>query len=612
MRKCIQVVFLSLLGLLCTAVLGALTALMAAVSLAASTALVVPGTGTPDANGVEHYLENFRDYYMQETTCTDAAGCDPKGIDYFASFWPIPLPGWCDPGRCEKFDDSVDDGVQNLKEALEALQDLDPNTDDHLVIAGYSQGARVVSIAKTKIANGEWAGLIDGLDSVEFVFIGNPNRPNGGILSRFGWLGHIPILDVTTGQPTPTDTDFPTEDWAIRWEGIADFPQYLLNPLAVVNSLLGFYYDHGTYLAINEDSDPGELPAGYDVETWKKITANPELYPDIVEIQKLPNSDTTYYTVTPKVLPLVRPLHSIPLIGKPIADLIEPALRVIIEETGYNRNIPYGQYSPIGLIPFFNPISLFFKLVPAVFTGINNFLANFGLAKEIPLSPTTPVPATEDEQDEQEEGADLRLMAGTDVGGSSDTKVTLVERNGDVVQGIAGDDNDKTLIASITTNEGLTSAEGNETPGVEGAIEGEVVEGVNEGEVIEPGQQQETVIEQTPVGDPQGTGEITTNPAPGGNVVTVKDPEDKTDLDANTNPAQNRIDANGRSVSLDASPNKQDETPADGGNGVQRIAPVSPEPSENLTTNPGLGTNTTSPEGSNDSEDSKDSQPAAA
>ena len=323
---------------------------------------------------------------------------------------------------------SVADGVDNLKDELLALQENDYTGD--VVIAGYSQGARVVSIAKTKIANGEWAGLIDQLDSVEFVFIGNPNRPNGGILSRFGILGTIPIVDVTTGQPTPTDTGFLTEDWAIRWEGIADFPQYLFNPLAVVNSLLGFYYDHGTYLAINDDSDPGELPAGYTVAEWKEITTNPELYPEIVQIQKVPGSDTTYYTVTPKVLPLVRPLHAIPFLGKPIADLLEPALRVLIEETGYNRNIPFGQYTPIELIPLFNPVTLFLKLVPAIFQGINNFLANFGLATEIPLTPpiaTTSVsPLSGPQTDEHEQ---VSLLS--DFDDTSGAKLSLVQENGE-------------------------------------------------------------------------------------------------------------------------------------------------------------------------------------
>ena len=97
---------------------------------------------------------------------------------------------------------------------------------------------------------------------------------------------------------------------------------YLFNPLAVVNSLLGFYYDHGTYLAFNADTIPVRLPPDTRSTSGATITANPGAYPEIVDIQKY--GDTTYYTITPKTLPLVRPLHLIPFIGKPIADLIEP------------------------------------------------------------------------------------------------------------------------------------------------------------------------------------------------------------------------------------------------------------------------------------------------
>jgi PE-PPE domain len=487
MHKAIRVVGLFVLGLLSTAVLGAVTALMAAVSLAA-TALIVPGTGTPNANIVGNYLENFRDYYMQDTPCNSDDNCGPfnpgdpdnrglQGINYFASFWPIPLPGWCDPGRCEKFDDSVDDGVTNLGAALQAIADLEPDYTGDIVIAGYSQGGRVVTIAKTQFANGDWDELVDQVGEVEFVFIGNPNRPNGGLLSRLGILGTIPILEVTTGQPTPTNTEFRTEDWAIRWEGIADFPLYLGNPLAVANSLLGFYYDHGTYLAINEGSDPGELPAGYDVDTWRAITANPELYPDIVDIQTF--GDTTYYTVTPKVLPLVRPLHSIPLIGKPIADLIEPALRVIIEETGYNRNIPFGQPTEIQLVPVFNPVSLAVKLIPAIFQGINNFLANFGLATEIPLSPTTPVSPVSplaDQQDQQEDELEEQATLLNQVDDSSRARLALVQDDADLEQqqrwvGAEGDVN--LLATNNELEEDLTLSVGNETPITGGTTEPE-------------------------------------------------------------------------------------------------------------------------------------------
>ncbi|KUH95729.1 PE-PPE domain-containing protein [Mycobacterium sp. IS-3022] len=582
MRQCIRVVVLSLLGLLSTAVLGAVTAFMAAVSLAATTALIVPGTGTPNANIVDDYMENFRDYYMQDTNCTLANGCGPYdpeepreggllGVDYFASFWPIPLPGWCDPGRCEKFDVSVEDGVDNLRTALQNIAELDPAYEGDIVIAGYSQGARVVTIAKTKIINGDWDELLENVDEVQFVLIGNPNRPNGGILSRFGILGTIPILDVTTGQPTPTGPlpGFKTEDWAIRWEGIADFPQYLLNPLAVANSLLGFYYDHGTYLAINEDSDPGELPAGYTVEEWELITSNPELYPDLVDIQTY--GDTTYYTITPKVLPLVRPLHSLPFLGKPIADLIEPALRVIIEETGYNRNIPFGQPTEIGLFPLFNPITLAVKLIPAIFQGINNFLANFGLATEIPLSPSPVAPPAQEDQQEQE---DVLVLAksGENPDEVPGVKLKLVQGSQAMTDDVeqqqpAGADDQKTFVANTETENDLTLAEGTETLGTEGTIESEGT--------LESEEPQGSGLEQSPTGNVDGVVENNTNAGEGNDIVVGKDPED------DKGPGGNTINANGGSVSLNFSPNNPDDSPTGDVKGADQPDPTaSPKPDE--------------------------------
>ena len=452
MRKAGRVVILFILSLFSTAVLSAVAAVMAAVSLAA-VALIVPGTGTPNANDVENYLENFRDYYMQ-TPCEEGGGCaddDLEGVNYFASFWPIPLPGWCDPGRCEKFDDSVDDGVDNLGDALGVIQRSGYKGD--VIIAGYSQGARVVNIAKMQFANGQYDEFLESLGEggeVKFVYIGNPNRPNGGLLSRLGFLGTIPIVDVTTGEPTPTNTQFETEDWAIRWEGIADFPQYLFSPLAVVNSLLGFYYDHGTYLAINGGSDPGETPAGYTVEEWRAITSNPEAYPDIVDIQV--HGDTTYYTITPKYLPLVRPLHSIPIVGKPIADLIEPLLRVIIEETGYDRSRSFGEPTELEL---FTPISSWARVLPqvlpALLLGINNMLANFGLATEIPLSPVVPVtpvsPLTQQQDEQSDEPEQTTLLSENE--DSSAARLSVVQDNSGVEQQPAGGDETTTADETV-------------------------------------------------------------------------------------------------------------------------------------------------------------------
>jgi hypothetical protein len=564
MRKAGRVVVLFLLSLVSAAALTAVTAVMAAVSLAATVALIVPGTGTPNANTVGDYRQNFRDYYMQNTPCTNNVNCPANdtnnpaagglyGINYPASFWPIPLPGWCPGLTCDQFDISVIKGATNLHSALMLLTPA-----DQIIITGYSQGGRVASIAKMLYKNGAWADvpLPDG-----FVFIGNPNRPNGGLLSRLGFLNNIPILNVTTGQPTPTDLGVPTQDWAIRWEGIADWPTYLFNPLAVVNSILGFAYDHGTYLSINADSDPGDTPAGYTVDEWRDITSHPENHPQIVDIQQY--GDTTYYTITPKVLPLVRPLHLIPFIGKPIADLFEPMLRVLIEETGYARGIPFGAPIGTGLIPFFNPITLFLKLIPALFVGINNFLANFGLTTEIPLSPTTPIPAATppvstmlaDEQEQPEDNADDLSAA----------RMSRVQDNGAQEEGgTEGEENQ--LLAQGETEGDLTVPEGT----------------VPEGTLPEGTVPEQTPIEDTPIEPVEGqNGEHENEANQGDEVVGVlnKDPEGGKDPQENKDPEGNRVDANGGSVSLNFSPNKPADATKGGGEGAGETDPAdNPDP----------------------------------
>ena len=97
MRKVGRVVVLFLLSLVSTAVLTAAAALMAAVSLAA-TVLIVPGTGTPNANGISGYMDELPRLLHAAALADAPGGCpndDLTGVNYSASFWPIPLPGWC-------------------------------------------------------------------------------------------------------------------------------------------------------------------------------------------------------------------------------------------------------------------------------------------------------------------------------------------------------------------------------------------------------------------------------------------------------------------------------------------------------------------------------------
>ena len=50
------------------------------------------------------------------------------------------------------------------------------------------------------------------------------------------------------------------------YDGVADFPQWLANPVAVANAIAGFQYIHGTYLAPDSGEPATDTPYGYTPE----------------------------------------------------------------------------------------------------------------------------------------------------------------------------------------------------------------------------------------------------------------------------------------------------------------------------------------------------------
>jgi len=181
-----------------TVLLGVVSMVTAAFTLAA-TALIVPGTGTPNANIVAGYKENADNYYIApfNPLCTQANNCNLQGINYPAQFWPIPLPGWGGLSGA-KWNDSTGQGILALDTALQlALPTATPQNP--VVIFGYSQGGNIVSREKATLS-----GLTDAQKAaLSFVMIGNTNRPNGGLFERLAFLGTVPIWDVTFGLPAP-------------------------------------------------------------------------------------------------------------------------------------------------------------------------------------------------------------------------------------------------------------------------------------------------------------------------------------------------------------------------------------------------------------------------
>jgi hypothetical protein len=81
---------------------------------------------------------------------------------------------------------------------------------------------------------------------LSFVLLGNPNNPNGGLLTRFEALS-IPGLDFNINNSVATDftfsdTMFPTNIYTLEYDGFADFPKYPLNVVADLNAFAGLTY----------------------------------------------------------------------------------------------------------------------------------------------------------------------------------------------------------------------------------------------------------------------------------------------------------------------------------------------------------------------------------
>ncbi len=120
----------------------------------------------------------------------------------------------------------------------------DTANDPAPVIFGFSQGA-VVATEYKKALNANPANTT----IPTFVLTGNPNRPNGGVLSRFAGA-YVPILDLTANGATPTYTvgappgQITTTDIAGEYDPAADFPTNPLNPFSLANAGVGAFVVH--------------------------------------------------------------------------------------------------------------------------------------------------------------------------------------------------------------------------------------------------------------------------------------------------------------------------------------------------------------------------------
>lgn len=363
--------------------LGWASPLAALVQLTATTALIMGGTqhplvdpsdrlpdfgGNPNYGFAENGLADIGGLpagYVGNAMSTYLIPAGPAGAGYDVLATWTPEEFWPTFGA-QTFNASVQTGLGNLDGCLTGQACVahyysggPGGAVDGFSVFAYSQSARIASLEKAKLISEYDPAAVNTPDPATFVMIGNPNRPNGGVLQRFRGL-YIPILDVSFDGSTPTDSPvvdgkylYPTADIARQYDGWADFPTYPINLLSDLNAALGILYLHPDYF-VGNSSNP--------------VAGQPYL-------DQGQYGDTNYYMIASKRLPLLLPLAAIG-IPDPLLAALDAPLRVMVE-WGYNRGISPGAPTTARLFDIPNVIKDITNLVVATFTGLDDMISEF-------------------------------------------------------------------------------------------------------------------------------------------------------------------------------------------------------------------------------------------
>ncbi|QLL07789.1 PE family protein [Mycobacterium vicinigordonae] len=308
-----------------------------------STAIVMGGTGMPAPT--PGYVDAITRLFL------------PPGIPVSPLFTPeqlYPITGV----RSLPLATSVQEGLQILNGAVS--QQL--AAGNHVTVFGYSQSAIISSLLMQHYIS--LGPNMPDPSMINFILTGNEMNPNGGILAR------IPGLNISTiGLPfygaTP-DGPYQTTTYTIEYDGFADFPRYPLNFVSDLNAVFGILTVHTTYV----DLTPSQIASA----------------------TLLPTEGTTnnqWYMIRHPDLPLLDPVRAIPVIGQPLAALVQPDLKVIVNlgygdpNYGYSTS-PANVATPFGLFPNVPPEVIANALIAGTQQGISDFAAAVPVALSTP------------------------------------------------------------------------------------------------------------------------------------------------------------------------------------------------------------------------------------
>jgi PE-PPE domain/PE family len=256
-------------------------------------------------------------------------------------------------------DVSVSQGVTILNNAIQSAVASGSTTVN---VFGYSQSSTISSVVMQMLnpTNTPGGSLLPSGVNLNFTLVGDPSNPNGGLLTRFPGLS-LPSLGITFGTATP-DNSFPTRIYTIEYDGFGDFPQYPIDVLSDVNAFVGILELHGTYPFFTAAQLLPTSMGGIAIPLTNTIG---------------PTTDQ-YFILPTQNLPLLDPVRAIPLIGNPIADLVQPDLRVLVD-LGYGSTTqgwspdPPNVPTPFGVIPPVSPITVAGALATGTQQGISAF-----------------------------------------------------------------------------------------------------------------------------------------------------------------------------------------------------------------------------------------------
>jgi hypothetical protein len=252
------------------------------------------------------------------------------------------------------FNTSVSQGLTILDNAIHSAI---TNGNTTINVFGYSQSAAIVSLEMHALnpTNTPGGSLLPSGVNLNITLVGDVANPNGGVLPRFPGLS-LTSLGFTFGTATP-DNSFPTRIYTIEYDGFADFPQYPIDVFSDVNAFLGIIELHG----------------GYPFLTPLQIS-------DATQLATVGPTQTQYYIVDTGKFPLTDFIRDIPVVGNPIADLVEPDLKVLVNlgygstDVGYSQG-PANVPTPFGVLP---PVPTS-EILSALATGTHQGVSAFSL-----------------------------------------------------------------------------------------------------------------------------------------------------------------------------------------------------------------------------------------